>query len=308
MVRAFAGSRSPRRVDPESLSCAGLVSMRSARFRRNMNFMRPSELTGYANYLKSAVETFSTLTDPWVDSRPDSTAQSELEEARRFVLGDGVWGEAPVREAYAVAASGYSAALDLGRAMTAVLTSGVLTAYPSTTLTRSIVRITSQTWWLLDPDTGVKGRVERLQCLRFRSSLSTQVAARNSAEAEHSNDRSTIGDVYEHSRMLGLDSPRQDGPFYVCGDQRMPPIGRLAVAMLDDLGLGSAYSLGDGFSRGDLIALRQEFEQGRSSHVVQPATDGRMLLNAVTTAVRSLFSAAVRFADLFGLEGSWSIL
>jgi hypothetical protein len=88
----------------------------------------------------------------------------------------------------------------------------------------------------------------------------------------------------------------------------MPPIGSLAVAMLDDLGLGSAYSLGEGFARGDLIALRQAFEQSRSSHVVQSAMDGRMLLNAVTTAVRSLFSAAVRFADLFGLEGSWSIL
>jgi len=276
--------------------------------RYNMSFMRPSELAGYATYLKSAVETFSTLTDPWVDSRPDSTAQSELEEAREFVLGDGVWGEAPVREAYAVAASGYSAALDLGRAMTAVLTSDALTAYPSTTLTCSIVRTTSQTWWLLDPGTGVKGRVERLQCLRFRSSLSAQPAARNSAEARHSNDRSTIGDVYEHSRILGLDSPRQDGPFYVCGDQRMPPIDRLAVAMLDDLGSDSAYSLGESFYRGDLIALRQAFEPSRSSHVVQPAMNERMLLNAVTIAVRSLFSTAVRFADLFGLEGSWSVL
>jgi hypothetical protein len=268
--------------------------------------MPHSGLTGYAAYLSSAVDTFSTLTDPWLDSRPDSTAQDELAEARSFVLGDGAWGEAPVREAYDVAASGYSAALDLGRAMTAVLASEALTALPVTALARSIVRITSQSWWLLDPDTGVKGRVERLQCLRFRSSLATGPAARNSAEEGRSNYGAALGDVYEHSRTLGLDNPRKDGAFYVCGTQRMPPIARLAAAMLDDLNVNSAYSVRGGFSRGDLLAIRQTFEVGGASPAVQPVMDEGMLLDAVTIAVRCLFGAALRLVDLFGLEESFS--
>ena len=268
--------------------------------------MRHSEPSVYAAYLSSAVETFSTLTDPWAVSRPDSTAQSELAEAQDFALGDGVWGETPVREAYALAASGYSAALDLGRAMTAVLTSEALTALPAMTLARAISRVTSQTWWLLDPDAGVKGRVERLQCLRFRGSLGTRPIAGNGEDGGHPHHQNAIGDVFEHSRTLGLDNPRMDGPFCVCGTQRMPPAASLAAAMVDDLEIGSADSVLGGFSRGDLFALRRAFEPGRVSQVVHPVMDEGMLLSAVTIAVRCLFSAAVRFVDLFGLEVSWT--
>ena len=272
---------------------------------RNIIPMRHSEPGAYAAYLSSVVETFSTPTDPWLDSRPDSPAQGELAEARSFVLGDGVWGEAPVREAYAVAASGYSGALDLGRAMTAILTSEALTALPAAMLARSIVRVTSQSWWLLDPGTGVKGRVERLQCLRFRNSLGKWPTAGNSREEGCPNHGAPVGDVYEHSRMLGLGNPRKDGSFYVCGTQRMPPTASLEATMLDDLKLDSAYSVLGGFSRGDLFALRQAFDGGGASQAVQPAMDDRMLLSAVSVAARCLFGGAVRFAERFGLEESW---
>jgi hypothetical protein len=268
--------------------------------------MRYSQPSAYVAYLTSAVETFSTLTDGWVDSRPDSTAQGELAEARNFALGDGVWGESPVREAYAVAASGYSAALDLGRAMAAVLASEALTALPAMTLARSISRVSSQTWWLLDPDAGVKGRVERLQCLRFRGSLGAPSVAGTGEDEGLPHDQTAIGDVFEHSRTLGLDNPRMEGPFCVCGTQRLPPVSNLAAAMVDDLEMDSAYSVLGGFSRGDLFALRQAFEPGRVSQVVHPVMDERMLLSAVSISVRCLFGAAVRFVDLFGLEESWT--
>jgi hypothetical protein len=247
-----------------------------------------------------------TLTDPWLDSRPDSPAQGELTEARSFVLGDGVWGEAPVREAYAVAASGYSGALDLVRAMTAVLTSEALTALPAMTLAHSIVRVTSQSWWLLDPGTGVKGRVERLECLRFRNSLGTWPVAGNRREEGCPKFGAAVGEVYEHSHALGLDNPRKDGPFYVCGAQRMPPTASLEAAMLDDLKLDSAYSALGGFSRGDLFALRQAFDGGGASQAVQPVMDDGMLLSAVSVAARCLFGVAVRFVERFGLEESWT--
>jgi len=84
----------------------------------------------------------------------------------------------------------------------------------------------------------------------------------------------------------------------------MPPLASLAAAMVDDLGMDSAYSVLGGFSRGDLFALRQAFEPGRVSQVVHPVMDERILLSAVTIAVRCLFGAAVRFVDLFGLEES----
>lgn len=268
--------------------------------------MRHSELSAHVVYLSSAVDTFSTLADQWVDSRPDSTAQGELAEARNFALGDGVWGEAPVREAYAVAASGYSAALDLGRAMTAVLASEALTALPAMTLARSISRVSSQTWWLLDPDAGVKGRVERLQCLRFRGSPGARSVAGNGEDEGHPHHQTAIGDVFEHSRRLGLDNPRIDGPFCVCGTQRMPPAASLAAAMVDGLEIDSAYSVLGGFSRGDLFALRQAFEPGRVMQVVHPVMDERMLIGAASISVRCIFGAAVRFAELFGLEESWA--
>ena len=240
--------------------------------------MRYSPPSAYVAYLSSAVETFSTLTDQWVHSRPDSTAQGELAEARNFTLGDGVWGESPVREAYAVAASGYSAALDLGRAMTAVLASEALTALPAMTLARSISRVSGQTWWLLDPDAGVMGRVERLQCLRFRGSLGARSIAGNSEDEGHPHHQTAIGDVFEHSRTLGLDNPRMDGPFCVCGAQRLPPAASLAAAMVDDLEIDSAYGVLGGFSRGDLFALRQAFEPGRAIQVVHPVMDEECLL------------------------------
>lgn len=268
--------------------------------------MRHSGPSAYAAYLSSAVETFSALTDPWAVSRPDSTAQSELAEARDFVLGAGVWGEAPVREAYAVAASGYSAALDLGRAMTAVLSSEALTALPAVTLARSISQVTGQTWWLLDPGVGVRGRVERLQCLRFRGSPGTRTVAGSGEDEGRPRDGTPTGDVFAHSRRLGLDNPRMDGHFCVCGAQRMPPAVSLTAAMVDDMGMDSDYLVLEGFSRGDLFALRQAFEPGPASQVVHPIMDERMLLSAVTIAVRCLFSVAVRFVDLFGIEESWT--
>jgi len=268
--------------------------------------MRHPEPSVYAAYLSSAVETFGTLADPWVDSRPDSTAQGELAEARKFALGDGVWGETPVREAYAVAASGYSAALDLGRAMTAVLASEALTALPAMALAHSISRVCSQTWWLLDPDAGAKGRVERLQCLRLRGSLGARPVAESGENEGHPHHQTAIGDVFEHSRTLGLDKPRMDGPFCVCGTQRMPPAANLVAAMVDDLEMDPAYSVLEGFSRGDLFALRQAFESGRVSQVVHPVMDERMLFSAVSISVRCLFAAAARFVDLFGLEVSWT--
>jgi hypothetical protein len=200
--------------------------------------MTPAELAPYAAHLRSTVEIFGVLPDPQVVPRPSSPADHELAEARTLSLGDGIWGERPVRTAYAAALMSYTAALDEAVAMAAVITGGVGAAIPAVVLARSIAEACGQAWWLLGAGIDARGRVERLQCFRLRGAIEGEGAAKADGidEADWHEYTETQAQVREYSRQLGLDPPRRDGYAFSCGSQRMASVSRMVPAMFSDVG------------------------------------------------------------------------
>jgi hypothetical protein len=264
----------------------------------------PAELDRYADHLRSTVEIFGVLTDPQVAPRPGSPADRELADSRNLALGDGVWGEDRVRTTYAAALMSYTAALDEGLAMAAVITSRVRTAIPAVVVSRSIAEVCSQAWWLLEPGVGARARVERLQCLRLRSAIEGERAAEADGidPAEWHEYTETRSQVAEYSRMLGLDNPRRDGYALVCGSQRMPSVSRMVPAMFSDVGVGAAYNIHSGFAHGEIFALWQGFEHSDDRRLIRPVVKEPTLKGAVAVAVRALYCPAQRLSDLFGLD------
>lgn len=268
--------------------------------------MTPAELLRYADHLRSTVEIFGVLTDPQVAPRPGSPADGELAEARTLSLGDGDWGEDRVRTAYAAALMSYTAALDEGLGMAAVITGGVRTAIPAVVLSRSIAEVCSQAWWLLEPGVGARGRVERLQCLRLRSAIEGERAAEADGieQADWHEYTETQSQVAEFSRKLGLDNPQRDGYALVCGCQPMPSVSRNVAAMLSDVGVEAAYNIHSGFAHGEIFALWQGFEHSGDRRLIRPVVKEPTLEGAVAVAVRALYCPAQRLSDLFGLDSA----
>lgn len=266
--------------------------------------MTPAELAPYAAHLRGTVEIFGVLTDPQVAPRPGSQADHELAEARTLSLGDGIWGERPVRTAYAAALMSYTAALDEGMAMAAVISGGVRTAIPAVVLARSTAEACGQAWWLLETGLGARGRVERVQCLRLRSAIEGEGAAKADGidEADWHEYTETQAQVRQYSRKLGLDPPRRDGYGYACGSQRMASVSRMVPAMFSDVGAEAAYNIHSGFAHGEIFALWQGFEHSEDGGPLRPVVKEPTLQGAVAAAARALYCPAARLSDLFGLD------
>jgi len=266
--------------------------------------MAEAERVLYAAHLRRTVEIFAILTDARVVPRPGSAADRELSEARGCALGEGIWGEAPVRTAYAAALMSYTAALDEALAIAAVLTGGTQTAIPVVVLARSLAETASQAWWLLEPGTAARGRVERLQCLRLRSAIEGEqaAAADGVSEADWPEYTETQEYVRQYSRRLGLDSPPRDRWAYICGGQRLPSARHRIADMLGDVGVDAAYNIHSGFAHGEIFALWQGFEQSADGQLCRPVVKKPTLLGAVAVAARALYCPAQRLADLYGLD------
>lgn len=267
--------------------------------------MADTERALYAAHLRRTVEIFAVLTDARVAPRPCSPADCELSEARGLTLGDRTWGEAPVRTAYAAALMSYTVALDEARAMAAALTGDTKTAIPVVVLARSLAETASQAWWLLEPGTGARGRVERLQCVRLRSAIEGEqaAAADGIVEADWPQYTETQAYVLEYSRMLGLDSPTRDGWVHVCGGQRLPSAKHRIAAMFGDVGVEGVYNIHSGFAHGEIFALGQGFEQSADSQLCRPVVHEGTLQGAVAVTARGLYCPADRLARLYGLDG-----
>jgi len=265
-----------------------------------------SALNKYAQLLTDTVDIFSVLVDPAVAPAPGSPAECELRATREQPAHTGVWGESPVRTAYALAAMSYSAALDQGRAMAALMTGG-FTAVPVVVLARSLTEMTSQAWWLLDPGIGHIGRVRRLQALRYRSADEGQRAA--AADGVPEDERylytETISQVGEYSRRLDLEAPSKDGRVYVCGSERLRSASRRVKYMFGEVDVAGVYNLYSAFSHGELFALWQGFEKTTegSQHIhYRPAVNEESFKGAVAVASYALYAPAARAVSLFGLD------
>ncbi len=167
----------------------------------------------------------------------------------------GAWGEEPVRSANALAILNFMVALDHATAIAAMTKNGS-SAVSASVVTRALVEVASQAWWLLEPDIEHVNRVERMIAMRYRSARQgekTAIADGVPVEA-HPTYTETTKQVAEYAKGLGLQAPRLDSSkpwqVLVCGNERLPTASWPIKEMFADIDLPSVYSLFSGCSHG----------------------------------------------------------
>jgi hypothetical protein len=258
--------------------------------------------------LDQQVEVFSVLVDPSVMPAPGSLFAAELREARTRVGPEGLWGEDPVRTAYALAFMSHNAALEQSRAMSALMTGG-FTIVPVAALVRPLVEVGSQAWWLLEPGIGAVARVERMQAVRYRSAEQGErvVKAMGIPAEEYHLHIETTERVLDYSRKLGLAPPTKSGLAYACGSQRLPSPTYRVQMMFTEIDVPGIYNLYSGFTHGELYALWQAFEPGPriDGHLHYfPAVAPEAFRGAVAVISWALYAIAARGMQLLGLDRS----
>ncbi len=206
------------------------------------------------------------LVDPEIAPQEGSPAANELRRARQVPGTSGTWGEEPVRSAYALAILNYRVALDHAAAI-AALTADLHSAISASVVTRALVEVSSQAWWLLEPGIGHSKRVQRMLALRYRSACEGEKTA--IAEGVPEKDLHTYAETKEQvarsARDLGLAAPEVDRSkpwtVYVCGEERLPTASWRVKEMFSDIDVPSIYALFSGYSHGELFVMLREFEQ-----------------------------------------------
>lgn len=270
--------------------------------------MSEPTLSECAHLLAEVADIHSVLADPRAVPRPGSQAAAEMEAACRQPGQDGSWGESPVRLAYTMAITNYSAALEHARAVV-MLMSGQFTALPASVLVRALVEAASQAWWLLEPDIGHANRVRRALALRYRSASEGEKAARADGipPGEYHNYTETKAQVEYDSQALSLGHPGVDASrpwrVYYCGSERLPTASRRVQDMLEDIDVPSVYALFSGYSHGELFAHWREFTlavDGAGQICPNPVINEQSFKTATGIASYALHPPAHRLVTLFG--------
>lgn len=262
--------------------------------------------------LDDVVDIQDVLTDEQVDPAPGSLAAEELRRARSEHCPAGAWGEEPVHSAYALAILNYRVALDHATAIAAMTKNGH-SAVSASVVTRALVELASQAWWLLEPDIGHVSRVERMIAIRFRSAREGEkTASADGVPVEvHHTYTETTKQVAEYAKGLGLQAPRVDTSkpwrVFVCGNEMLPTASWRIKEMFADIDLPSVYALFSGYSHGELFALLREFERtvrGDLGTHYRSVTNQKSFIGAVAVASYALHPPAQRLVELFGLGRS----
>jgi hypothetical protein len=180
-------------------------------------------------------------------------------------------------------------------------------------VTRALVEVASQAWWLLEPDIGHVSRVERMIAMRFRSAREGEKTASDDGvpvEAHHTYTETTK-QVEEYAMGLGLQAPRVDTSkrwhVFVCGSERLPTASWRIKEMFADIDVPTVYPLFSGYSHGELFALLREFEymvRGDLGSHYRSVTNQKSFMGAVAVASYALHPPAQRMIELFGLGRS----
>lgn len=269
--------------------------------------MDKSALTEYAKVLADVAETNDVLVDPRVTLAPGSPAIEELQAAREQSCPTGVWGEDPVRLAYALALMQYRTALEHAHAMVVLMT-GTFTAVPVVVLARALVEVAGQVWWLLEPGIGHVSRVERLQILRYRSAVEGQRSAEADGLPENAYDQytETTAQVEDYSRSLDLAVPawsKRDHT-YVCGNEKLPSATSLVRGLFDKVDVPSVYNLYSGYAHGHPFALWREYaeEVVNDGLRYRPVVNEDSFKGAAAIASYALYPPGERLSKLFRLD------
>lgn len=267
-------------------------------------------LSKYAKLLAEVVDIDSVLVDPRVAPTPGSSAAAELEAARQQPGQTGAWGEEPISRAYALASMNYQVALDHARAVVA-LTTGEFPAVSVSVLTRALVEVVSQAWWLLEPDIGHIRRVRRLLALHYRSAIEGEKAAKDDGVPADAYETytDTTAQVEQYAQELGLEKPEVDRSkpwtVYVCGSERLPTASQRVRDMFSHLDAPAVYRILSGYSHGELFTLWREFELTASGNLglhYRAIVNEQSFKGAVAMASYALHPSAYRLHLLFGLN------
>jgi hypothetical protein len=265
-----------------------------------------TRISTLAELLADVIDVCSVLDGPDAAPTAGSLACAELHSAQEHAVDGHVWGEEPVRLAYAHGTISYAAALEHGRA-TVTLMNARSSPVPVVALARSLVEVVSDAWWMFDPEVSYVQRVQRLLAVRHRSAIQGERAAK-ADDAPAGRYGETQNEVEEYSRMLGLDAPGMERwGVFVCGSQRLPTATARVRQMFADVDVPSVYNLYSGFSHGELFALERAFERQAGIKpdqpmYWQPITDEEVLKGAVSVAAYALNQAGSRIATLYGLS------
>ncbi len=243
----------------------------------------------------------------------------------------GPWGDEPALTAYSLAMiANFAAADQLGCLATLIDSEGVAGIFGPLVIARACIEASARSWWLLDPNIGVRERVGRSFRVRIRSIDETThlinelLLGVGSAEGEVG--RQQLLDDLETQRARRIAVLDQA---VACGIpvhyEKRAPIGvnvtmpkndELVGGLLEDAGavLGAAlYALLSGVTHATHYALIQYFEQLETGDPslahLEPVLRRESLMNTVTIVLLAFVTSFGRLVDVYGWEprtwGAW---
>jgi hypothetical protein len=188
-----------------------------------------------------------------------SEGETELHNAETGPAG--LWGEPPVRTAYALANAGITAVLDQLSALE-ILTQPVAPALATTVVARSAIEIGSGVWWLMEPRIGARPRVARCGAEEMESALRANQAATKlggGPDLQEYLDQETR----VRARLTGLGLAVTGGGFSPSVDgEKRPDATTLTTDCLGqilDHGSVVVYNVYSAITHGTLYGLMQHF-------------------------------------------------
>jgi hypothetical protein len=188
-----------------------------------------------------------------------SEGETELHNAETGPAG--LWGEPPVRTAYALANAGITAVLDQLSALE-ILTQPVAPALATTVVARSAIEIGSGVWWLMEPRIGARRRVARCGAEEMESALRANQAATKlggGPDLQEYLDQETR----VRARLTGLGLAVTGGGFSPSVDgEKRPDATTLTTDCLGqilDHGSVVVYNVYSAITHGTLYGLMQHF-------------------------------------------------
>ncbi len=261
---------------------------------------------GFNDELKGLVDEVAIRVDRWTAHaawtfEPGSAALAEA--ATTEARPDGaLWGDRPIRTAYAYAQMSTKLAAEFSRCA-ALLIGAARPAPGIETETRSALEAGSVAWWLLEPGLTARQRVCRLQLLRRNSAreLARSIAEVGEDPAVAGNE--TVAAIEAECHALGMASFTQGGD-KLEGQERLKYTKRVQ-SLTDELGNPGAYSIYSATAHAELAGIWRLFTQAGATlpdrqPLYSPAPNLHATYAAADSSLKAMMGPIERIAWLFG--------
>ena len=230
-----------------------------------------------------------------------SEAANERAEAVQGPTG--LWGDTPVRMAYAAAAFLLEAVLQCLRALSGALTVEA-TPYVANCLARAALEAGSQAWWLLEPGIGAQRRVARFLLIRARSACAVEDTSKQLG-VHPVGYGETVVMVRQQASALCLNLVSADGGRrWSCGPDELPTYTARARAFGQALRTKGSYSIYSGSAHAEwhaIISGWQVHEPPSTAQSLLEKTPDRVAVwSAVFNSVNAGLEVSRRAFELTG--------